>query len=172
MSDKCNAYGGTLKLSEHKQRFDVHCVLEKGHKGKHTAAVMGRIQRWEGDFVKEPSASIVTCPKGHPVLKGNVCLGCVLDDALKRPRDVTKEFKEKLGTTERVRPGATSNHPGLVKAIEPWRECELRKEHLKSCDSDGYCNACGYQDSSPPVPGTWKRFKNWWHSLFRGGSDW
>ena len=29
-----------------------------------------------------------------------------------------------------------------------WQECESRGLHLTDCDSDGYCNLCGEQESS------------------------
>lgn len=29
----------------------------------------------------------------------------------------------------------------------PVQDCIAAGTHLNSCDDDGYCNACGYQDS-------------------------
>jgi len=31
-------------------------------------------------------------------------------------------------------------------------DCALAGDHLQSVDRDGYCNACGHQDTSPTVP--------------------
>lgn len=133
---KCNAYGGTFKLPHHAQRFDVHCVLEKGHKGKkHVAAVMGYIQRWEGDFSKAPASAIRLCPKGHQAMLSQGCLGCQLEEMMRRPIDITDDVKRELqgnGVIERVRTGAASNHPA----------------------------------NKPPKLGFWQKTKNFFSSLF------
>lgn len=33
-------------------------------------------------------------------------------------------------------------------------DCMIGDEHLKSCDDDGFCNACGYQDDQVNVNAT------------------